>query len=177
MKKLKYFSLLLTFVWSVLIGIILISTIPSPFSLDFDTKNYSKNLLPEGWGFFTKNPWEELPDIISIVDGESISNIKPCSSSEYYFGLARECRMYGAELGDLINKIEDSLWTEGNHLQSKMTFSDKVKTIEVTNNFKDANFFGDFYLVKKERIPWAWSKDYRKIVPKYKYVKVLIRRD
>jgi antimicrobial peptide system SdpA family protein len=179
MREIRVFSLVLLIFWGFIVGIVLFTTMPSPFTLRANVKGYSRNLIPEGWAFFTRNPREEMPDIYSYnrVDKTYSSHITPCASSTFLFGLARECRMIGGELGTLMGKVDDSLWLDGNHLESSTSFDEGIESVRITNDFANATFLGDYYLVKRQRIPWAWSKKHRTLVAKYKYVKVRIERN
>jgi antimicrobial peptide system SdpA family protein len=129
------------------------------------------NIIPQGWGFFTRNPREEQTILYTIQDTSSVLFTKTISSIDNSFGASRKLRCYNVEVGTLISKINDSSWVE--EKGGNLVFDTNLQTDTVKNNFYPCSIRGDFFFVKQERIPWAWGKS--NIIMPYKYAKVHIK--
>lgn len=150
----------------------------TPYDNPYFVKKLTRNLFPEGWGFFTRNPREEMLYFLKNDNDKLIKMINPCSSSEYSFGLDRNCRSKSAELEVIISQINDSLWvTEDTSilLGKKKIFSIPKDT--VTNFFYYPKITGNILIVKQKRLPWAWSKNRNNLKIPLKYIEIYVKRN
>lgn len=169
----KYiYPLLLVLFWFFVLGNVFSSTIPIPNDKTFENKTTIFSFIPQGWGFFTRDPRENIINVYKRKDGKLFKVTKTNSSSESYFGISRENRLKNIELGIITSKFKDVQWSEG----AKNNFVlENIKTDTITHNFKPQHFFGEYYIVEQERIPWAWAKNYRNLVMPYKYIKIYVK--
>ncbi|MBX2898011.1 MAG: SdpA family antimicrobial peptide system protein [Cyclobacteriaceae bacterium] len=70
-----------------------------------------RSFLPEGFGFFTRNPQEEFPVIFREINDTLIILTKPNGSPSNFFGLKRNQRTMFAELGSIVQDIPIEDWT------------------------------------------------------------------
>ncbi|MDC9722978.1 MAG: SdpA family antimicrobial peptide system protein [Urechidicola sp.] len=169
----KYsYPLLLVVFWLFILGNIFVATIPIPNNKSFKSKTTIFSFIPQGWGFFTRDPREDIINVYERRNDKIIKVTKTNSSVESYFGISRKNRLKNIELGIITSQIKNEHWAVG--AKSNFSLTD-IATDTITHNFKPQNFFGEYYLVKQERIPWAWSKNYKNLVMPYKYVKIYVK--
>jgi antimicrobial peptide system SdpA family protein len=110
--------------------------------------------LPEGWGFFTKSPQDEMVDLYVNESGQWSKIDLRVNRPTYYFGTSREARMLGFEISILLSKIEsDSLWLENTNIDS---IDFPTEFINVNNQYLNLLKDGEYALVKRKIVPWAW---------------------
>lgn len=177
MKRNKIFFFFLIFFWFVVIYNIFISSIPIPTTISYIKKNTIFNMVPQGWGFFTRNPRE---DEILFYKIDSISNqitlsTKTNNSLEFYLGASRKNRFIGIEMDFIHNKVPKKSWKKGDTKKFSFDFSTQADTIK--SNFNVQNLSGHYFIVKQQRTPWAWGRNYKKIIMHYEYSKVYIPRN
>lgn len=179
MKLSKYnFSVLSVLVLFVLCIIILNNSLMTSTAIDNSAflKKYSHNLFPQGWGFFTRYPREQLTKCFIKEGNNYLDIIKQCTDVENAFGLDRACRAKHAELEVLINQVKDSLWISGRYPKKKLSLHFASETVldSVKNIFHNPAIYGEVVLVKEDRLPWAWSRKSQILNPPIKYVKVFV---
>lgn len=157
------------------------NSIPSgtPYDNPHIIKKITKNLFPEGWGFFTRDARE---DNFSYYKKENLNfekKTKPCSSAKYNFGLNRDCRAKSAELELLVKQIPDSLWRKKDmSFLSKLNLLPRENRIDtITNQFHYPRIEGNIILVKQERLPWAWSRNRKNLNIPIKYINIYVKRN
>ncbi|PJJ48051.1 SdpA family antimicrobial peptide system protein [Hymenobacter chitinivorans] len=113
-----------------------------------------KMLVPEGWGFFTKNPQEDIVDIY-LVDNKNLHRVVYQSGSYHnVFGLSRKYRRLEAEREILQSQITKDKWT----YTKPVSASDiRQHTTIVSATAAVRNLRGTYLLCKTKRIPWAWA--------------------
>ncbi len=170
MLKHKILAILLSFSLSSIVLFVMVSnTFYTPL---FHNPNLSiSEIIPQGWGFFTKNPRDVVVQVYDYSTGESL--IHPHSSPFYLFGLSRLPSRLIMEIGAVAPNIEDSLW---------------VKDYQNTNEYKEGSFVSKKPLFKypmlndsivitnQERTAWAWHKYKAKLSYPKNYVKI-VRHD
>lgn len=144
-------------VWIIFIGKSIIAVLPTnPLSPNIDEQSLMKTLYPQGWGFFSKNPREEM---INVYETKTYSQAVswPNNSFKNVFGLYRHGRAQGVELGYLIEQIPKSIEWEDckDGTISCLKKTDTVVTIN--NKTPKASLCGNLGLSRETLIPWAWS--------------------
>ncbi len=104
---------ILSFVFSVLFLTMTFTALPT---LAFDPpwkgtkwESIQGHVFPQGWGFFTRSAQEPLVTPWS-KDGLPLSHL-PTSRWVNFFGLNREGRAQGVEVGSLQSQLSDEQWT------------------------------------------------------------------
>lgn len=169
----KYlYPLLIVLFWIYILGNIFISTIDIPINKTFESKTTIFSFIPQGWGFFTRDPRESIINVYKKDDENIIKITTPNSTAESFFGMSRKNRLKNIELGIITSKIRDDQWIEGE--KNRFILKD-IKIDTIAHNFKPQHFFGEYYIVEQNRVPWAWSKNYKNLVMPYKYVKIYVK--
>lgn len=172
MNRLIYPFILIVF-WLIVLSYIFKSSLPVVSDLTYENKATLFNFVPQGWGFFTRDPREDELILFEIKNNSIERFTKTNSAISSFFGVSRKNRLINVESGILLPEIEDSLWKS---MKGRELILDKtLKTDTIINRFHPCNIKGDFFFVKQERIPWAWAGN--KIIMPYKYVKVHIIAD
>lgn len=159
--------------WGIVIFFVTISSIPyNPFSVRYHTRIYK--LIPEGFGFFTKNPREQSRFIYKLNQFGKYDLIS-CRGSELtnVFGLFRNGRKRNVEMASILAQIQDSAWISGN-LQ-KFDIQCDGKLINICNPIIAPEFIGDFIIVMQDRTPWPWANNTQFVMP-YKKIRCRIER-
>ncbi|RKR05125.1 antimicrobial peptide system SdpA family protein [Flavobacterium sp. 90] len=143
---------IITSFWAVLVFFILFSNNPSYPILSHNTKKAFSYLFPQGWGFFTKDPKEVTIDVYQMEKKNmklvTINNF----SSQNLFGLSREARYIGYELGKLEQYIPKKAYV------NKLGFVGK--TYPGISTVVKIPFIPKFYSLDKEYVIFQY-----KIVP------------
>src|SRR5690606_29470956 len=111
---------------------------------------------PEGWGFFTRSPREDIVDIYSIEDDKLDKVMQKNGHYSNLFGISRKSRKIGMETSIILGKVSDSMWTNKTDIGNIEIPS---KGYTVSNEFLHYLKSGDYVLVKRKTIPWAWRKN------------------
>ncbi|MFJ1430763.1 SdpA family antimicrobial peptide system protein [Capnocytophaga canimorsus] len=115
-----------------------------------DIKRGVNKLLPQGWGFFTKDPRDDVYQLFKYdLNGDFEKITIKNNSIENLIGFSRKSRKISSELSILLSKIPDSLWTEHSQVGEDFFEIRQKELITILSEGK--------YLVEKKRtIPWAW---------------------
>ncbi|MEZ0184129.1 SdpA family antimicrobial peptide system protein [Flavobacterium oncorhynchi] len=172
MTKYFYPALLITF-WIIFLSYIFKASIPIPSNDSYKYKATIFNIIPQGWGFFTRDPRENEVWTYKILNN-SVEKISQTNGNlNNLYGASRKNRFIGVELSFLISQINTSSWIKmkgGKLILDKKTYTDTI-----INTLKPCSLKGDFFIVEQERIPWAWSKNSDTIVMPYKYSKIYVK--
>lgn len=119
-----------------------------------DNRFFMTKITPEGWGFFTRSPREEMVDIYK-KEGESWSKIDIKNNSvSSFFGLSRRSRKIGMEISIMLSNIShDSLWQ---HHKGIDEIEFPKNYISMTDELLYVVEAGEYALLKREIIPWSW---------------------
>ncbi|WP_226360941.1 SdpA family antimicrobial peptide system protein [Pseudonocardia sp. ICBG1142] len=120
-----------------------------------------RSLLPQGWGFFTKNPREPALSIYAQRSGSwRVISEGSNASPKRAYGLDRTARTEQYEIEDLLKQSEKMPWTGcsvGDDLGSCLTNSDKKHHQPVSLASEHPRFCGNIALVTTDPVPWAWA--------------------
>jgi antimicrobial peptide system SdpA family protein len=142
--------------------------------LKVDTFFSSKiiNLLPQGWGFFTKEPKEQLFDAYKIQNGNLIQLSIKNASRENYFGFSRKSRFIGFEISKISAKINHESWVQS---KGNIKIPKSFKIQYVRGNFRYFKRNNLYILIKTNPIPWAWASYSQEPVRPFEYVIISIK--
>lgn len=129
-------------------------------------------LVPQGWGFFTRNPKEPYLLMFRMFKGRWTVWNKSQASFSLGMGLSRKARRENMEMGSFADLVKEDQWTECKGPPPSCV----PETIHrIKNPLKDkALITGDLLLVSIEPTPWAWSNSKNKIVMPSKVVRLYV---
>jgi antimicrobial peptide system SdpA family protein len=112
--------------------------------------------LPEGWGFFTRDPRE--PDLYVYRNSHNrweTASLGPHSQPRHIFGLSRSSRAQGVELGLLLHRTPHTKWAEcrGDPVLCLMA----APTVTVQNPSSSPTLCNELGVILQPPVPWAWS--------------------
>lgn len=169
----QYFLILLFLLYIVASYLIFINYQPiNAINIHGSYKRLFTSILPEGWGFFTRNPREDIISIYEVTDGKYKIALLPNGDASNLFGLSRKSRRMNMELSIIMNIIPKKIWKFGNG-----NFLDSIpEEIYQCSQKKDHIYFfkGKYLLVQYAVTPWAWSKHPERTKMKYKIAQIEI---
>ncbi|MFH6993129.1 SdpA family antimicrobial peptide system protein [Flavobacterium sp. FlaQc-48] len=172
MKKYLYPTLIVGF-WIIFLSYIFEASIPIPSNETFKRKATFFNIIPQGWGFFTRDPRENEIWTYQILNNTAIKVTQTNGNLNNFYGASRKNRLISIELGLLVSQIHTSSWI--NMKGGKLILDKKIHTDTILNSLNPCNIKGNLFIVEQERVPWAWSKNLHTIVMPYKYAKVYVK--
>jgi antimicrobial peptide system SdpA family protein len=121
-------------------------------------------LSPQGWGFFTKNPQDELIGVMERRDGHWQIIEEHSGSPSNLFGFRREMRAHGVEVGLFTQALgADAQWHECK--SEPLGCADALPVTAVVANVSPSPFYcGELVLFRPKPVPWAWSKARKPVV-------------
>lgn len=164
-KKLKFFAILLAAFWSVAFTVLLSVSLNYNIlsSYVFSNSRSIKILMPEGWGFFTRNPQEIRTYYLVKSDGEWIIDPNTRRTNLHnLWGLKKRPSQTGIYYHmQVLSHIKKNQWTKfkdadlsGINLDS---VSLKSSSVHVAEAFR--GFLPEETIILKRRItPWAYRK-------------------
>ncbi len=164
-NKIAFYFVAFLAVWGLLLCKVAISSMPyNPLSGGKMSRSNFSILIPQGWAFFTKNPREPMMLLYKKEGGEYKIATEPNASMYNLFGASRIGRAKGIEMGALSSQVTDKLWHDCNEgLEACSSMIDTLKAIPVINQAYKAKLCGEFILVSKEPVPWAWGASFSTI--------------
>lgn len=143
-----------------------------------DKYNYSI-LIPEGWGFFTKDP-KDYKYITYKIHNDRTELITTSNSNiRNIFGFSRVSRRIAVETSKIITSIKsDSDWLLLNNRDVIRNFARNDQYInEIAFNKKQYHILKPgIYFIKKYKIsPWMWAKYPNNFVNDTLYTKIYLR--
>jgi antimicrobial peptide system SdpA family protein len=166
-----------TFIIIVLVAVL--ETPSNALNPKYDNRNIAIKLLPQGWGFFTRDPRErDLCPCKVNKDGK----LEPLLSNNFrltnYFGFKRTERIIQTEISTIDGKIPDSLWVEYNGDFERYDFNRlKNCSLVVDNKISKRSIMGDIYIISTQYIPWSWLPLYKgkKIKKPIKVIRLTVK--
>lgn len=171
--------LLIVFFWTVLILYSLKFSLPNnALTLPHDSRqasNFFKLLLPEGFGFFTRNPREQRYLVYKITDQEINLVTTQNTSFSNSFGLSRKSRCQNLETSYILSKVKKEDWLECKSTLTNCSNYEKTPVLMIENSYFNPMFCGAYIMVVQEPIPWAWSANFKmESIPIY-FIKVNVQ--
>lgn len=126
-------------------------------NLSDDLRSTVMSLIPEGWGFFTKNPRD--PEIqVAVLHNRRLEKLNIVSSFEakYAFGFNRLSRAQGLELDALLGELQaSSVWRD---CQQKTSICAENLLVQkrLVNSAQFPTLCGNLVLFERRPVPWAY---------------------
>lgn len=140
--------------------IILIGSIrENVFNKSYFTK-FSFNVVPQGWGFFTRTPRETRIDAYYYENGKYYKINKTNFTPEFLFGVSREGRAISTSVADIYNAIDPKnfiILREKDILTSPKLRQLVPIEIKVKGNVTIEQ--KELLIVAYDILPWAWSQN------------------
>jgi antimicrobial peptide system SdpA family protein len=124
------------------------------------TSNDMRRLLPEGFGFFTRDAREPLLLIYEKKDnGVKMITMNNTTTGNVY-GLVRSHRAFGIEVANLMSLLgNDKTWHAcGSNGFIDCMLTSELPVVALEKPVPYTFLCGEYYLVETERLPWAWSE-------------------
>ncbi|HCW3604261.1 TPA: SdpA family antimicrobial peptide system protein [Staphylococcus aureus] len=132
---------------------------------------YLKILMPQEWGFYSKNP--KTLDLTYVeVDGNKI--IQPNAHVKTLWGLNREARAQGTEAGLIYQEASkrNLIKTTESYYDDFVKETKNEPFVKIKNPDSRKKFKGKYIFYSGEIIPFSWAKNTKERHIVKKYVKV-----
>jgi antimicrobial peptide system SdpA family protein len=115
-------------------------------------------LLPEGWGFFSRNPQEEVEHFLKRTSGGSWQPLLPDSyaSPRFALGLSRRGRASTQEARWLIQRLPASSWSKCT--EAPTLCLEHAPRITIKSAQPQQALCGEVGIVLQKPVPWAWAR-------------------
>lgn len=168
----RLFTFVISIFWAIIVIIVVLSNVSTPISIPYSKSKTIFTFSPQGWGFFTRNPREDIAKIYSINNEKVTPVIVANSNRKFMFGLSKKAKLVSWEISNIIDQIKEEDWVQNNR-DTLLFNTKKIDTIK--NSFFVPSLKGGYIISIQERIPHAWSKHHENIVMPYKYVRVYVQ--
>lgn len=141
--------------WGTALALITVASLPyNPLSMALHLEVGIRSLVPEGWGFFTREP-RSLDLHLSQPSGDAWRPIAflPIAHPRNLFGIDRRPRAIPVELATLLDQIAKSDWRDTTDADARQQ---PLAPVRVTNPMKRPLLCGPLRVVSHEPVPWAW---------------------
>ena len=164
--------------WCITFGLVLSTYFPyNPYSPSAKTKLLVQAFIPQGWGFFTKDP-REPESFIYSSDGANWRSVlrTPNSSFKNLIGLRRNARAQGAEYGMLLSEIskDSAKWgfCKGTTKTGCIEINQNFKIHSVLNKVRRPTLCGELWLIMQAPVPWAWQGQSEPVQMPIKFIRL-----
>jgi len=158
MKIYLIFLLNISIIGTMIVGIFSVYAGANPFTLRYKNAHTISKLIPEGWGFFTRNPREPIYRFYECQDGKLEEINLNNNSLNSLAGLSRINRRGNLELQRMKHLVPDSLYIEGKQLDC--IADDNVYHIIEDDRGFDYHYVKNngLYAVSVEKVkPWLYA--------------------
>ncbi|MCZ8497363.1 SdpA family antimicrobial peptide system protein [Priestia megaterium] len=143
--------------WFIVIFYSIVASLPtSAIDLDLENKTLLKTIVPQGWGFYSKDPRGEMSNVYNL-DTKKQAVQWPNNRISNVFGLNRYGRGQGTEMGLLTTQVPTDKWTICDK-ESLDCLLDIKKSIPIVNSTPKPTICGNIGVTQEKPKPWAWSK-------------------
>jgi antimicrobial peptide system SdpA family protein len=159
--------------WVVLCYLILISHSSKDYRVTHKVKKHISFLLPQGWGFFTRDPREAITMAYKIENGELRELTVQNASVKNYLGFSRNSRFVGIDLSKILEQISSDTWKngKGDFAQQIPATPDTILVLQERLKFFPE---GEYVFYQYQPIPFAWADRNQKVYQPYLSAKVKI---
>ncbi|ANN35627.1 TPA: SdpA family antimicrobial peptide system protein [Bacillus cereus] len=173
-KSIGITAIVISFLFFLTLFLSILSGLPeTPVSISGNTKSIFKQVLPQGWGFYSKDPRDDLLSVINMDSQESAA-AWPNNKLENVFGLDRSGRAQGTETGLIMASASEDNW--------KTCKKDPIECLkelpaekQVNNILENPTICGDIGIINQKPVPWSWSKNKSKIKMPSKVLRVNVQ--
>lgn len=116
--------------------------------------NVVRQVLPEGWSFFTKSPRDAF--VVAYDENGDEVGTAPNAQPKWAFGLNRTSRLGGIDVDRVMRKLDQAAWQRCDLGVDLAACAAKLKarTVEITD--QPHSLCGDVTLAKVQPTPWAF---------------------
>lgn len=156
--------------WVTLTLITLLSFVPfNPLSTSYKTKVQTLSLIPQGWGFFTRNPREPQISAYTRIGKKWVLQTFP--NATYALGASRKMRVQSGELEMILRPVDDKSWKDDLGSIETLISSNMITLYNPRNQ---PLMCGEYLVVSKAPIPWAWSRAQTMTQYPYRYLHIYV---
>lgn len=119
--------------------------------------SFFKLILPEGFGFFTRNPRETRFLLYKAADKRMYLATEPNASLTNLFGLSRKSRCENLEMSYILSKVQKEDWFKCKTIFNECLNYQDTPILLIKNSYSNPMLCGTYVIVMQEPIPWAWS--------------------
>lgn len=120
---------------------------------------YARQLLPEGWAFFTRDP--KGADILIFRRGAGgqwePAQIGSYAQPRFAFGWSRRPRAQGLELALIVANTTEEDWQPCTTITDCLAAS-PAAAISIPNRSPVPTLCGQMALISAKPVPWAWAR-------------------
>lgn len=158
-RRLGVYVLLLLIFWVTVVAYTVHPVLPdNPIALPFEEKSPFIPLLPQGWGFFTRDPKSlDLAAFVKMSDGSWQPAPMPKRLWPHPPGFSRGWKLHGIEVGIIFTSLADPQWEHCQERPSACLAKAPLATT-VENLLSNPTLCGEIGLVRQPPIPWAWRE-------------------
>jgi antimicrobial peptide system SdpA family protein len=161
------FSILVGLLWSIFVLYVALGALPfNPIRPPLLETLRTQVWMPEGWGFFTRNPREDRIFLFSSVNGGWIKAALPqLGQPKYMMGLDRAPRAQGVEMAMLLvaQPLRKS-WKPCQGEPTRCLERQVTAPAKVKNRSPNPSLCGLVGFVKRAPVPWAWVNSPKPVV-------------
>lgn len=126
-----------------------------------------QQVMPQGWGFFTRNPREPKSYTYGKPDGREWRAVETekISSARWLFGISRAGRVQRIEIDRLSEGLSKDAWISCGaveHVTCLNSLSTE-KAVTLVNSMPHPEICGTVGFVAEDTMPWAWRSDADKL--------------
>lgn len=170
MKNITIFIGITVLGLSILLYSIVNSLSVNPLSLSEKYILQLRQILPQDWGFFSKNPREG--EFAFFEDTGNKLNL-PNANLSNAWGISRKGRAQGTEAGLLYRNIKNNSVLQCNdYLNDCIKKYENRKYTEIVNKTPNPTMCGRYKFFELENIPFAWAESTKEKYIAKKYYKV-----
>jgi antimicrobial peptide system SdpA family protein len=125
--------------------------------LPFESRDTIKQIMPEGWAFFTASPRTVYPQVYEHLANDWRAPGESLVVASGLFGLNRSQRAEGTEAALLMYQIPPESWSSCKTLPRECLSKLSI-TRTLRNDSTLRHFCGDIGFVNQEVLPWAWRR-------------------
>ncbi|MBG6137752.1 SdpA family antimicrobial peptide system protein [Longispora fulva] len=142
----------------LLVAYVLHAALPaSPLHLPGPDTTTVRDLVPQGWAFFTKSPRGKDALVYRHDDDGTWHDLGPgpLAQPKHLMGLDRAPRAQGTEVALLLARVSPDAWRDCDRAPSAC-LSEATAATTVANGSNLRTVCGDVGLVTQAAVPWAW---------------------
>jgi len=154
---------MLVLAWLAIVVVIVLGVLPQ--SAILTTYHFRKTLVaavPEGYGFFTRDP-QETRVLIYRWDGRKVT---PANEADYrgfgFAGLSRKSSTRGLEMKVAMTAVPKDRWTPCKSAIEPCLRESLVPT-KIVPAMSSRTLCGRFVLRQQKPVPWAWARSSHRI--------------
>lgn len=155
MTKTKISIALIWSIWLLVVFFTVRAYNAPDYQMPYSAKKLMSSFLPQGWGFFTRDPKEGITKAYRYDNEELFLVTINNGAAENAIGFSRNARFVGIDLLFLLGYVPDSVWHNGKG-DFRSYIPSAADTVFVD---KSIQYFpeGEYILHRYEPIPFSWA--------------------